>query len=222
MCHSRGEGRVEGRLLYCGDDEWIHVNCALWSCGVFEDGAGALQNIYEALVRSRSIRCSLCGELGATLNCCSASCVSVYHFPCALRHDGVVFLEDKRTLCVQHANELAESCGRFNRSDFQVSRCVYVDQGGRSGRTALRPAERVQVTIGSLSVTSLGQIRPEVYTGNHLNPVGYECRRRFWSTKEPWRMTTYTCRSIYVAGKRFCCIFSFLLSVKLMFLHLPE
>lgn len=45
-----------GRLLYGGQDDWVHVNCALWSAEVYEEGQdGALQNVHEAVSRGRKM-----------------------------------------------------------------------------------------------------------------------------------------------------------------------
>ena len=44
-----------GRLLYAGQDDWVHVNCALWSAEVFEEADGSLQNVHVAMVRGRQM-----------------------------------------------------------------------------------------------------------------------------------------------------------------------
>ena len=44
-----------GRLLYAGQDDWVHVNCALWSAEVFEEEDGTLQNVHVAMVRGRQM-----------------------------------------------------------------------------------------------------------------------------------------------------------------------
>ena len=38
-----------GRLMYASQNEWVHVNCALWSAEVFEKVDRCLQNVYAAL-----------------------------------------------------------------------------------------------------------------------------------------------------------------------------
>ena len=41
-----------GRLLPCGAvDDWIHVNCALWSAEVYEDYPGLLYSVHTAVSR---------------------------------------------------------------------------------------------------------------------------------------------------------------------------
>ena len=47
--------QYEGRLLYCGQDDWVHVNCALWSAEVYEDTDGSLQNLKEAYSRGKML-----------------------------------------------------------------------------------------------------------------------------------------------------------------------
>lgn len=45
----------EGRLLYIGQNEWTHVNCALWSAEVFEDDDGSLKNVHMAVLRGKRL-----------------------------------------------------------------------------------------------------------------------------------------------------------------------
>ena len=51
-----------GRLLYVGLDEWVHINCALWSAEVYEDDSGRLKNVNEALKRGNKLVCNLIFE----------------------------------------------------------------------------------------------------------------------------------------------------------------
>ena len=44
-----------GRLLYIGQNEWTHVNCALWSAEVFEDDDGSLKNVHMAVLRGKRL-----------------------------------------------------------------------------------------------------------------------------------------------------------------------
>lgn len=46
-----------GRLLYCGQDDWVHVNCALWSAEVFQQQDGSLRNVYPAIARGKLMVC---------------------------------------------------------------------------------------------------------------------------------------------------------------------
>lgn len=44
-----------GRLLYIGQNDWTHVNCALWSAEVFEDDDGSLKNVHMAVLRGKQL-----------------------------------------------------------------------------------------------------------------------------------------------------------------------
>ena len=57
FCGVNGDGDVfgAGRLLYSGDNEWVHVNCALWSAEVYEDEEGRLKHVYDAVKRGNKI-----------------------------------------------------------------------------------------------------------------------------------------------------------------------
>lgn len=44
-----------GRLLYAGQDDWVHVNCALWSAEVYEEVDGTLQNVHGAITRGKQL-----------------------------------------------------------------------------------------------------------------------------------------------------------------------
>lgn len=44
-----------GRLLYIGQNEWTHINCALWSSEVFEDDEGSLKNVHMAVLRGKQL-----------------------------------------------------------------------------------------------------------------------------------------------------------------------
>ena len=44
-----------GRLLYSGANEWVHVNCALWSAEVYEDQEGRLKHVHDAFKRGSKL-----------------------------------------------------------------------------------------------------------------------------------------------------------------------
>ena len=41
--------------MYAGQDDWVHVNCALWSAEVFEEVDGSLQHVQAAAKRGRKM-----------------------------------------------------------------------------------------------------------------------------------------------------------------------
>lgn len=55
LCCRRGDDKPQlgGRLLYCLQDRWIHVNCAIWTPEIYEDNHGMLQNVLQAVCRGR-------------------------------------------------------------------------------------------------------------------------------------------------------------------------
>jgi histone-lysine N-methyltransferase MLL1 len=49
----------EGRLMYVGGEEWVHINCGLWSAETYENEDGTLMNIHTAINRGRKLVGSL-------------------------------------------------------------------------------------------------------------------------------------------------------------------
>ncbi|MEE6482082.1 hypothetical protein FKM82_013146 [Ascaphus truei] len=49
------EPKDAGRLLYIGQNEWTHINCAIWSAEVFEENDGSLKNVHAAVARGRQM-----------------------------------------------------------------------------------------------------------------------------------------------------------------------
>lgn len=104
LCGLQGDGVADGvaRLLNADVDRWVHLNCALWSEGVYETVSGALVHVDEALAAGASATCAACRRLGATLRCFKLRCGAVYHLGCALK-DGAVFYKNKTAFCASHA-----------------------------------------------------------------------------------------------------------------------
>lgn len=57
FCQIIGDSQVEkaGRLLYAGPNDWVHVNCALWSAEVYENTDGQLFRVQTALCRGSQL-----------------------------------------------------------------------------------------------------------------------------------------------------------------------
>ncbi|XP_044314625.1 histone-lysine N-methyltransferase trithorax isoform X1 [Drosophila rhopaloa] len=200
FCRKSGEGLSgeEARLLYCGHDCWVHTNCAMWSAEVFEEIDGSLQNVHSAVSRGRMIKCTVCGNRGATVGCNVRSCGEHYHYPCARSID-CAFLTDKSMYCPAHAkngNALKAngSASVTYESNFEVSRPVYVELD-RKRKKLIEPA-RVQFHIGSLEVRQLGTIVPRFSDSYEaVVPINFLCSRLYWSSKEPWKIVEYTVRT---------------------------
>ncbi|XP_063055819.1 histone-lysine N-methyltransferase 2A isoform X2 [Engraulis encrasicolus] len=196
LCQKYGDAKSSeaGRLLYLGQNEWAHVNCSRWSAEVFEEDNGSLMHVHSAVARGRLMRCERCNKTGATVGCCLTSCQSNYHFMCA-RTRNCVFQDDKRVFCYKHRSLISGKM--ITGQGFEVLRRVYVDFEGISLRrkflTGVEP-EAVNIMIGSLHVCKLGKLTGLSSRHNKLLPVGYECSRYYWSTKNPLQRCKYRFR----------------------------
>lgn len=189
LCKGMGDGLAhqEARLLYCGHNEWIHANCALWSSEVYEEIDGSLQNVPGAISRSRSMRCAKCKHKGASVGCCQKGCYETYHFRCA-QLIRCYFLHDKTVYCNSH--DLENKSVITTPSEFCINRSVYIELDKKK-KKYLEP-EKVHFMVGSLAVSNLGKIIPVLSdTSESLLPAGFICTRLFWSTVEPWKLVPY-------------------------------
>ncbi|KAL6471058.1 hypothetical protein MHYP_G00197080 [Metynnis hypsauchen] len=196
LCLNYGDEKTNecGRLLYIGQNEWAHVNCALWSAEVFEDDDGSLKNVHLAVSRGRQLRCENCQKLGATVGCCLTSCSSNYHFMCA-RQRNCVFLEDKKVYCQRHRDLIKGEV--VSDTGFEVTRRILVDFEGISLRrkflSGLEP-DNVHMMIGSMTIDCLGMLTELSDCERMLFPIGYQCSRVYWSTLDARKRCVYTCR----------------------------
>ncbi|XP_013929455.1 PREDICTED: histone-lysine N-methyltransferase 2A-like isoform X2 [Thamnophis sirtalis] len=207
LCLKYGDdgGNDAGRLLYIGQNEWSHVNCALWSAEVLEEEDGSLKNVHVAVIRGKQLfdnqsnmpilqRCEFCQKSGATVGCCLATCTSNYHFMCS-RAKNCVFLEDKKVYCPRHKDMIKGEIVPEN--GFEVLRRVFVDFEGISLRrkflNGLEP-ENIHVMIGSMSIDCLGILNDLSDCEDKLFPVGYQCSRVYWSTTDARKRCVYTCK----------------------------
>lgn len=194
LCKGLGDGHEtkEGRLLYCGQNEWVHANCALWSNEVFEEIDGSLQNVHSAISRGRLIRCSECGKKGASIGCCAKNCSNTFHFPCA-RNIGLAFNDNKTVFCISHSNSHVYKSLQ-NENEFSLKRPVYVELDRKKKKFA--EPNKVKLMIGSLMVDCLGTIIPEFSdTAEKIIPCDYKCSRLYWSTVNPYKIVRYYIRT---------------------------
>ncbi|KAB5550286.1 hypothetical protein PHYPO_G00052090 [Pangasianodon hypophthalmus] len=196
LCLNYGDEKTNecGRLLYIGQNEWAHVNCALWSAEVFEDDDGSLKNVHMAVSRGRQLHCENCQKPGATVGCCLTSCSSNYHFMCA-RQCHCVFLEDKKVYCQRHRDLIKGEV--LSDTGFEVTRRILVDFEGISLRRkflhGLEP-DNVHMMIGSMTIDCLGMLTELSDCERKLFPIGYQCSRVYWSTLDARKRCVYTCR----------------------------
>ncbi|XP_035214983.1 LOW QUALITY PROTEIN: histone-lysine N-methyltransferase trithorax-like [Stegodyphus dumicola] len=199
LCGYCGDSKPKkcGRLLYCGQDDWIHVNCALWSAEVFQQQDGSLRNVYPAISRGRLMHCEFCNQLGATVGCCVRGCPANYHFYCA-RKDEAVLQEDRKVFCALHKDYVDERI--VNEDDFPIKEKIFINQNTIAPKWVKKNWETpmdmdtLHIVIGSLTVNKLGRLIPLSNKQSILIPVDYECTRIFWSTKNPRIRVKYTCR----------------------------
>ncbi|CAH0402360.1 unnamed protein product [Chilo suppressalis] len=194
LCKGVGDGSpaMEGRLLYCGQNDWIHANCALWSAEVFEEIDGSLQNVHSAISRGKMIKCAACELKGASVGCCAKNCSETYHYACA-RKEQCAFLDDKRVFCPPHGKDIPMKSLQKD-TDFELTRPVYVELDKKKKRYS--EISKVQFILGSLIVNSLGKIVPSVSDyEDFLMPVDFSCTRLFWSSKKPSKIVRYTIKT---------------------------
>ncbi|XP_040278265.1 histone-lysine N-methyltransferase 2B isoform X1 [Bufo bufo] len=185
-----------GRLLYIGQNEWTHINCAIWSAEVFEENDGSLRNVHAAVARGRQLRCEDCMKIGATVGCCLSTCQSNFHFMCA-RANRCSFQDDKKMFCQKHTSLLD---GTTVADDgFDVLRRVYVDFDGINFRRkflqGLEP-ENIHMMIGSMKIDTMGMLTDLSVSEGKIFPVGYQCSRLYWSTLDAKRRCWYKCRVV--------------------------
>lgn len=195
FCKGCGDGESinESRLLYCGQNTWVHANCAMWSAEVFEEIDGSLQNVHGAISRGRMIKCSECGNKGATVGCNVRNCGEHYHFPCARKAD-CAFMTDKTVFCPQHSRDVKTDGKVSIETNFEVSRPVYVELDRKRRRPVC--LKKVQFLIGSLHVKQLGRFVNVLSDfDDFIVPADFLCSRWYWSTKEPWKIVEYTIRT---------------------------
>ena len=87
FCLRNGKRSLSGRLIPFRANQFIHINCALWTHNVFDDKEGHILNFYFSYKNARLTKCTHCGDLGASVKCERPKCNNVYHFPCALKID---------------------------------------------------------------------------------------------------------------------------------------
>ncbi|XP_051770949.1 uncharacterized protein si:dkey-94l16.4 isoform X2 [Ctenopharyngodon idella] len=97
-------------------EHWLHVDCAIWSAGVFLV-RGKLYGLEKAVRLAKASGCSTCQKRGATLGCVFKGCPNKYHYTCAVQ-SGCVLNEDNFSMkCRRHKNKSIKgsSYGQINR-----------------------------------------------------------------------------------------------------------
>uniref|UniRef100_A0A915CUC2 Histone-lysine N-methyltransferase n=1 Tax=Ditylenchus dipsaci TaxID=166011 RepID=A0A915CUC2_9BILA len=199
LCGESGDGEQEltGRLLNVDANEWVHVNCALWSSEVHETEDGALLNVEAAIRRAKSVACQLCGNPGATLKCYKLDCRNnevSFHLSCAKRTRGY-FVRDKTFYCSLH--EVRQEA-QITRLD--ALRRIYVQREENQLLAKIfnhSYSTDMMMRVGSLIFHKIGQLLPEqlknFHNENYIFPIGYRITRIFWSLTNAHERARYEC-----------------------------
>ncbi|CAJ0918161.1 unnamed protein product, partial [Mesorhabditis belari] len=182
------ETATQGRLLNFDVDQWVHVNCALWSAEVFESpSTGALSHVQKAVERAQQIMCHKCGRLGASMQCHKADCQSSFHLPCAKEIAGSKFLKDRTFICSRHH----EVTNEVVLTGLDAVRRLYIDRDENAllGKLFEVETKRMVLKLGSLTLHSIGQLLPEhlkaFHNNDYIYPVGFRASRFFYFPPTP-------------------------------------
>lgn len=205
FCHQIGDGVADGpsRLLNYDVDKWVHLNCALWSDGVYETVNGALMNLEATLQQSLNSKCTLCNHLGATIKCFKPRCGSIYHLSCAMKDNGV-FYKNKTTMCNIHAPKSEKD---NELTTLSVQRRVYIERDeNRQVASIMHHSDLANLMrVGSLILLNVGQLLPHqlqaFHTPNYIYPIGFKIIRFFWSMRHPNKRCRYICYIVDVSGR---------------------
>lgn len=205
FCHNVGDGVGDGpaRLLNFDVDKWVHLNCGLWSDGVYETVNGALMNLETALQQSLSSNCILCNKLGATIRCFKTRCSNIYHLGCAVK-DGCVFYKNKTAYCTEHASRSEKD---NELTTLAVTRRVYVNRDeNRQVAAVMHHSETNNLLrVGSLIFLNVGQLLPHqlqnFHTPNFIYPIGYKIIRFYWSMRKLNKRCRYICSIHELSGR---------------------
>lgn len=83
---------------------WLHEDCGVWSAGVFLV-RGKVYGLEEAVRAAQNMKCSSCGDRGASLGCLFKGCTNKFHYRCALHSDCVLMEDNFSIKCRKHKNK---------------------------------------------------------------------------------------------------------------------
>uniref|UniRef100_A0AC34REB7 Histone-lysine N-methyltransferase n=1 Tax=Panagrolaimus sp. JU765 TaxID=591449 RepID=A0AC34REB7_9BILA len=199
FCNEMGDGlpSMTGRLLNVDANEWVHVNCAIWSAEVHESECGGLNNVQNAIKQARLTKCLVCLRPGASLKCFKLECSnSWYHLPCALRH-ACKFMKDMTMVCANHGVNINPD---VRIEELDALRRIYIEreENGLLSKIFNNSFScEMMMRIGSLVFYHIGQLLPDqmksFHNSNFIFPVGYKVVRIFWHPKDVERRIGFEC-----------------------------
>lgn len=95
---------------------WFHEDCGVWSAGVFLV-RGQVYGLEEAVRAAQSMKCSSCGDRGASLGCLFKGCANKYHYRCALHSDCVLMEDNFSIKCRKHKNKSMKASQSSRREE---------------------------------------------------------------------------------------------------------
>uniref|UniRef100_A0A7E4VCF3 Histone-lysine N-methyltransferase n=1 Tax=Panagrellus redivivus TaxID=6233 RepID=A0A7E4VCF3_PANRE len=198
LCNELGDGlpALTGRLLNCDANEWIHVNCAVWSTEVHESESGGLNNVQAAIEQARDTYCVVCDTTGASIKCIKLECDSWYHLPCAFK-TGCKFMKDITMTCPVHCQNVHPE---VNVSRLEALRRVYVEREENAllAKIYNHPfSSDMIMRVGNLVFYHIGQLLPDQLKTFHNNklifPNNYRIVRFFWHPTQIHERIGYEC-----------------------------
>ena len=198
FCRSAGDDPICGRLLFVQFNQWVHINCAIWSLEVYEDGSGLVLKWHKARSRGRKSKCSLCGLNGATIGCCSTTpCMSTYHFPCAIKHDLLSFFSTKESYCTvqSHVPSGLTAEPMDFKKEPEPQRMIFPEPSPPD-LNPRRQQSSQYFRLGGLTLHSLGAIavgHDRFHSNDAIYPNGFRSSRIHWSAKHIRQRCLYEC-----------------------------
>ena len=100
----------------------VHSQCAEFSPEVSLRG-GIWENVIKAVNRGKQLKCSTCGEYGASIGCSEESCCLTYHFKCCkdswdFENKGKSFLCSRHRKKINESTEKMETDGQYHVKPF--------------------------------------------------------------------------------------------------------
>lgn len=95
---------------------WLHEDCGVWSAGVFLV-RGRVYGLEEAVRAAQNMKCSSCGDRGASLGCLFKGCTNKFHYRCALHSDCVLMEDNFSIKCRKHKNKSMTASQSSSRRD---------------------------------------------------------------------------------------------------------
>ncbi|XP_066505115.1 PHD finger protein 6 isoform X2 [Hoplias malabaricus] len=103
FCHAGDEENETRGVLHSDNGKKVaaHYKCMLFSSGTVqltttsraEFGNFEIKTVIQEIKRGKRMKCTLCGQLGATIGCEIKACVKTYHYHCGLQ-DKAKYIEN--------------------------------------------------------------------------------------------------------------------------------